>query len=75
MSNYDALEELFEGLPTTLTVAEVAPLLRKTKQGIYSMLKAGKLPGYEVAGGWIIIRDELKEQMRHGASRESHTED
>lgn len=71
----DALDALFANLPETLTVKEVSSLVRKTPQGVYSMLKAGKLPGYEVAGGWIIIRDELKEQMRRGSRREPHTED
>lgn len=71
----DALDALFANLPETLTVREVSNLVRKTPQGVYSMLKAGKLPGYEVAGGWIIIRDELKEQMRRGSRREPNTED
>ncbi len=71
----DALDALFSNLPETLTVKEVSGIVRKTPQGVYSMLKAGKLPGYEVAGGWIIIRDELKEQMRRGSSREQATED
>ena len=69
----DALDALFADLPETLTVKEVSHLVRKTPQGVYSMLKAGKIPGYEVAGGWIIIRDELKEQMRRGSSREQQT--
>lgn len=71
----DALDALFADLPETLTVKEVARLVRKTPQGVYSMLKAGKIPGYELAGGWIIIRDELKGQMRRGSSREHTTED
>ncbi|MGX1703641.1 helix-turn-helix domain-containing protein [Microbacterium sp. NPDC055357] len=70
---HDALDALFANLPETLTVKEVSALVRKTPQGVYSMLKAGKIPGYEVAGGWIIIRDELKEQMRRGSSREQQT--
>lgn len=65
---HDALDDLFKDLPETLTVKEVAHLLRKTDQGIYSMLQAGKLPGYRVAGSWIIARDALKEQMRQGSS-------
>lgn len=73
--HHDALDALFENLPETLTVREVAPLLRKTTQGIYSMLKTGKLPGYEVAGSWIILRDELKEEMRRGSSQEPKTEE
>jgi excisionase family DNA binding protein len=64
----DALDALFADKPETLTVAEVSTLLRKTTTGVYGMCRAGKLPAYQVAGHWLILRDALKEQMRQGAS-------
>lgn len=64
----DALDALFSGYPETLTVSEVSSLLRKTTTGIYGMCRAGKLPAYQVAGHWLILRDALKEQMRQGSS-------
>lgn len=74
-ASHDALDALFANYPETLTVAEVSTLLRKTTTGVYGMCKAGRLPAYQVAGHWLILRDALKEQMRQGgAAGRSNTE-
>ncbi len=70
----DALDALFEPYPETLTVSEVAKLLRKTTAGVYGMCKSGRLPAYQVAGSWLVLRDALKEQMRQGSAA-GHTEE
>lgn len=70
----DALDVLFAALPETLTVKEVAPILRKSRQGIYDMLKRGVLPGYEIEGKWLIVRDELKAYIRRGSNEPAGTE-
>ena len=64
----DALDALFEGRPSTLSVAEVAEILGMTKQGVYYWLRGGVIPGYKLATTWFIIRDELKEAVRQGAN-------
>lgn len=64
----DALDALFEGRPSTLSVAEVAEILGMTKQGVYYWLRGGVIPGYKLATTWFIIRDELKETLRQGAN-------
>ncbi len=64
----DGLDALFEGLRPTLTAPEVAELLGMTKQGVYNWLRDGVIPGYKLGSTWFVLRDELKEALRHGAN-------
>jgi excisionase family DNA binding protein len=40
-----------------------------TKQGVYNWLRDGVIPGYKLGSSWFILRDDLKEAMRHGSNR------
>lgn len=64
----DGLDALFKGLAPTLTAPEVAELLGMTKQGVYNWLRDGVIPGYKLGNTWFVLRDELKEALRHGAN-------
>jgi excisionase family DNA binding protein len=65
----DPLDALFEGRKPTLEAGEVAELLGMTKQGVYNWLRDGVIPGYKLGSSWFILRDDLKEAMRHGSNR------
>lgn len=60
------LDALFEDLPARLDVQQVADLLGISNKGVYSWLKEGVIPGYQVGRTWIIVRDELKDSIRDG---------
>lgn len=64
----DALDALFDGLPETLTVEDVARLLNLSRQNVYSWVREGVIPAYKIGTTWRIIRDELKDTMRQGAN-------
>lgn len=64
----DALDRLFEQSPPTLGPTEVAERLGVSNKSVYTWLREGLIPGYKVGSTWFIIRDELKETMRHGAN-------
>lgn len=57
------LDELFEGLPRHLTVEELASVLGVGKQTAYNWLSRGLVPGYKVAGTWVIVRDEVRDHL------------
>lgn len=63
-----ALDALFEGRGSTLTVPEVAEILGMTKPGVYKWLKDGVIPGYKVGGTWFVLRDELKATLAAGSN-------
>ena len=64
----EALDELFNAFPLTLTVDEAADLLNVSRKNAYLWLRNGVIPGYKLGGTWFIIRDELKETLRQGAN-------
>lgn len=43
----------------TLTVKEVAQLLRVDEKTVYRLAQKKKLPGFKVAGAWRFKRDDL----------------
>lgn len=65
-SSHDAFDALFEGRDEVLSAQEVADLLHMTTQAVYNWLANGTIPGFKVASGWFILRDELKEALRSG---------
>lgn len=60
------LDDLFEGYPDTLTVAELAAILRIQVPTAYKWLREGTIPAYKVGSTWVILRDEVKQLIASG---------
>lgn len=58
------LDELFEGLPTHLSVDELAGVLGVRRNTAYRRLGEGEIPAYRVHGGWLILRDEIRDYLK-----------
>ncbi len=63
------LDELFEGLPPRLDARQVAELLAMSPKGVYGWIKRGEIPAYQVAGTWVILRDELRDAIAAGSNQ------
>lgn len=70
----DSLDALFEGRNSTLEVSEVGEILGLTKQSVYNWLRDGVIPGYKLGSVWIILRDDLRDEMRRGFNRTQDTD-
>jgi excisionase family DNA binding protein len=46
--------------PDTLTVAEVAKILRVKKPSVFLRLKNGTIPAHQISGSWIIFKAEVR---------------
>jgi len=46
--------------PDTLSVAEVAKILRVKKPSVFLRLKNGTIPAHQISGSWIIFKPELR---------------
>ena len=46
--------------PDTLSVAEVAKILRVQKPSVFLRLKNGTIPAHQISGSWIIFKPELR---------------
>jgi excisionase family DNA binding protein len=46
--------------PDTLTVAEVARILRVKTPSVFLRLKKGTIPAHQISGSWIIFKAELR---------------
>jgi excisionase family DNA binding protein len=57
------LDELFEGLPTHLSVDELAGVLGVHRNTAYRRLSDEEIPAYRVRGGWLILRDEIRDYL------------
>lgn len=64
----DAVDDLFEGLPPTLSASTTAEILGLSKKGLYDLLDRGIIPAYRLGGRWYVIRDELKRTLREGSN-------
>ena len=62
------LDQLFDGLPETMTVQEVADVLRMHSKGVYRWVREGIIPAYKLGATWFIVRDELKVAMEQGSN-------
>lgn len=58
------LDELFEGLPQHLSVDDLAKVLGVNKNTAYRALSEGAFPAYKVRGGWVILRDEIRDYLK-----------
>lgn len=54
---------LSESLPQLATPDEVAPLLSITHLGVVHQCRAGKIPGFKIAGRWLVHVRKLAEQL------------
>jgi excisionase family DNA binding protein len=50
----------WEDLPSTLTVGEVALILRLDRDTVYKSIAAGGIPAKRLLGQWRIQRDHLR---------------
>ena len=63
------LDDLFAGKPEMLNVAAVADLLGMSVKGVYKWIEDGTVPAYKLGGKWFLVRDELPDALRKGASQ------
>lgn len=64
------LEALFKDFGDTMTVDELAALLRVRKTTLYENFRTGRLPAYKVGRDWLIVTAEIKDHLR--ANRNSY---
>ncbi|PFG44947.1 excisionase family DNA binding protein [Georgenia soli] len=57
------LDDLFDPLPTHLSVDQLAKVLGVNRGTAYNWLKAGHIPAYRVGQSWVIVRDEVKDHL------------
>ena len=60
------LDELFEGYPTRLSVAQLAEILGVSKNTAYVWLRAEVVPAYQAGRSWVILRDEVRDWLATG---------
>jgi excisionase family DNA binding protein len=66
------LDDLFEGLPTHLSVDQLADVLGITRPTVYRYLQRGVLPAYKLEGSWVILRDEIKDYLWAHSNRSAN---
>ena len=64
MSEADSLSRLFEGYGQTMTVSEVAELLKVGSQTVVRMVKDGRLTGYKPSGQLLLITSDVEQHLR-----------
>jgi DNA-binding Xre family transcriptional regulator len=57
------IDELFENLPSVLTVTDLTRILGKDRTTVYRWLKKGEVPGVLIDTTWIIYRDEVRDYL------------
>jgi excisionase family DNA binding protein len=55
--------------PETLTVNEVAAILRRKRETIVRACAAEKIPAYKVSDAWVIPRDGIRRLLLAGANK------
>lgn len=60
------LDDWLADRPSRLSVPEVADLLGVQPATVYKWLADGLVPGYKLAGVWVILREELKDLIASG---------
>ena len=60
------LDDWLADRPPRLSVPEVADLLGVQPATVYKWLADGLIPGYKLAGVWVILREELKDLIATG---------
>jgi excisionase family DNA binding protein len=58
MSTISARQQTQIRVPTLITVAEVAAVLRTSKKAIYAMVERGQLPGIVRIGRRVLVRED-----------------
>lgn len=73
MTSDPSLDEVFAGLPVSLTVQQVADLLHTSTRTVNRALNSGKLPGHKPLGEWVVFRDQLRRCLEdHAEFRKNH---
>lgn len=49
--------------------ASTADLLGMSVKGVYKWIEDGTVPAYKLGGKWFLVRDELLDALRKGASQ------
>jgi excisionase family DNA binding protein len=57
------IDELFENLPSVLTVTDLTRILGKDRTTVYRWLRKGEIPGVLIDTTWIIYRDEVRDYL------------
>lgn len=61
----DALDRMFAKLPERLSIDELTDLLALSDKSVtYRWLREGRIPAIKLGGGWLILRDDIKEHLR-----------
>lgn len=60
----DALDDVFAGHGTYLTLAEAAALLDCSVPTVSNWIDAGTIPAYKLRGHWTIVTAELRDHLR-----------
>ena len=61
----DALDRLFEGLPERLGIDDLTKVLGLADRTVtYRWLRDGIVPAIKLGKTWLILRDDIKEDLR-----------
>lgn len=55
--------------PDTLTAADVAKILRVGKPAVFTRLKSGVIPAHQIAGSWIIFKNEIRAWLESNSNQ------
>jgi excisionase family DNA binding protein len=53
-------DRYWDSFPSTLTVADMAQILRLSKRSVFAKLNSGDIPGYQIAASWIMFTPEIR---------------
>ena len=75
LSMTESLDRLFNGLPERLTVAQLTEVLGLSSTTVtYRWLRDVRVPAIQLGSHWIILRDDLRDEMRRGFNRTQDTD-
>lgn len=60
----DSLANIFEGYGKTMSVSEVAEILRTSTQTVIRLAKEGKIPAYKPSGQILFICEDIEQYIR-----------
>ena len=73
MTSDPSLDEVFAGLPVSVTAQQDADLLPTSPRPVKRPLNSGKLPGDKPLGELVVFRDQLRRCLEdHAEFRKNH---
>ncbi|MCU1633062.1 MAG: hypothetical protein JWM61_1714 [Micrococcaceae bacterium] len=61
----EALDRMFALLPERLSIDELTDVLGLSDKSVtYRWLREGRVPAIKLGGGWLILRDDIKDHLR-----------